>query len=261
MASETRSSSSKRKILLLINVALLAAGDIGSPLIMRLYFIHGGKRVWLSAWLETAGWPFMFVPLLISYFHRRKTEGPNAKVVFISRRVFCFSAALGIITGLDNYLYTGGVAKLPVSTTTLIFATQLGFCALFGFILVNQKITPYSINAIVLLTAGAGVLALNRSSDRPKGVSKKGYVIGYFMSLSGSILYGIILPLIELTYKKAKQAITYTLVMEIQLVMCFFATAFCTVGMLVNRDFQVFFTFPHSSFLSFFFFLHLTLAS
>lgn len=252
MASETRSSSSKRKILLLVNVALLAAGDIGSPLIMRLYFIHGGKRVWLSAWLETAGWPFMFVPLLISYFHRRKTEGPNAKVVFISRRVFCFSAALGIITGLDNYLYTGGVAKLPVSTTTLIFATQLGFCALFGFILVNQKITPYSINAIVLLTAGAGVLALNRSSDRPKGVTKKGYVIGYFMSLSGSILYGIILPLIELTYKKAKQAITYTLVMEIQLVMCFFATTFCTVGMLVNRDFQVFLPFPT---LLFFFFL------
>jgi hypothetical protein len=33
--------------------------------------------------------------------------------------------------------------------------------------------------------------------------------------------------------------LTYALVMEMQLVMGFFATAFCTVGMIVNNDFQV----------------------
>ncbi|TYJ35440.1 hypothetical protein E1A91_A05G236800v1 [Gossypium mustelinum] len=59
------------------------------------------------------------------------------------------------------------------------------------------------------------------------------------MTLAAAALYGFVLPLVELTYKKAKQEISYALVMEIQLVMCLVATGFCTVGMLVNNDFKV----------------------
>jgi hypothetical protein len=59
------------------------------------------------------------------------------------------------------------------------------------------------------------------------------------MTLVAAALYGLILPLVELTYKKSRQEINYTLVMEIQMVMCLLATVFCTVGMLINKDFQV----------------------
>ncbi|KAK1302813.1 Purine permease 3 [Acorus calamus] len=45
--------------------------------------------------------------------------------------------------------------------------------------------------------------------------------------------------MIELTYRKTKTVVTYALVMEMQMVMSFFATAFCTVGMIVNKDFQM----------------------
>ncbi|KAL4574923.1 hypothetical protein LXL04_021763 [Taraxacum kok-saghyz] len=69
-------------------------------------------------------------------------------------------------------LYACGVSRLPVSTTSLIIASQLGFTAFFAFLLVKQKFTPYSITA----------------------------------------LYGLVLPMVEMTYNKAKQAITYTLV-------------------------------------------------
>ncbi|CAN4115189.1 unnamed protein product [Withania somnifera] len=58
------------------------------------------------------------------------------------------------------------------------------------------------------------------------------------MTLLAAALYGLILPCIELTYMKAKQAITATLVLEIQMVICFAATAFCTIGMIANKDFQ-----------------------
>ena len=92
---------------------------------------------------------------------------------------------------------------------------------------------------MVLLTIGAGVLALHTSNDRPNGESNKEYFAGFFMTLGASALYGFVLPLVELTYKKAKQAITYSLVMEIQMVMSLFATLFCTIGMLINKDFQV----------------------
>ncbi|CAL5384024.1 unnamed protein product [Camellia sinensis] len=58
------------------------------------------------------------------------------------------------------------------------------------------------------------------------------------MTVGAAALYGFVLPLVELTYKKAKQAVTYTLVIEIQLVMCFFATVVCTIGMIINNDFK-----------------------
>ncbi|KAI3736557.1 hypothetical protein L2E82_26411 [Cichorium intybus] len=236
-------SPAAKKTLLILNCILLSIGNCGGPLIMRLYFIHGGNRVWLSSFLETAGWPFIVVVLIILYFQRRaagKNEN-NKKTTFIYMRprLFFAVAFVGVITGFDDYLYAYGVARLPVSTSALIIASQLAFTAFFAYYLVKQKFTAYSVNAVVLLTVGAGVLALHTSSDRPEGETKKEYVMGFVLTVAAALLYGFILPLIELTYNKAKQAITYTLVLEIQMVMCLFATIFCTVGMIVNNDFKV----------------------
>ncbi|CAK9163591.1 unnamed protein product [Ilex paraguariensis] len=230
-------STSMKKILLVLNCILLSIGNCGGPLIMRLYFIHGGKKIWFSSWLTTGGWPIIIIPLLIAYFHRRSST-TTTKLFFMKPRLFIYTAVVGLLTGLDDYLYSYGVARLPVSTSALIIATQLAFTAGFAFLLVKQKFTSYSINAVILLTVGAAVLALHTSSDRPKGESNKEYILGFMLTLVAAALYGFVLPLIEWTYIKANQAITYTLVMEIQLVMCFFATLLCTVGMLVNNDFQ-----------------------
>ncbi|KAJ6304671.1 hypothetical protein OIU78_020278 [Salix suchowensis] len=152
--------------------------------------------------------------------------------------LFMAAAIVGVLTGLDDYLYAYGVARLPVSTSSLIIATQLAFTAGFAFLLVKEKFTYYSINAVVLLTAGAGVLAMHTTSDKPAGESSREYMMGFVMTLGAAALYGFILPLVELTYKKSRQEISYTLVMEIQMIMCLLATVFCTVGMLINKDFQ-----------------------
>lgn len=233
-----------KRILLVISVMILTVGHCGGPL-MRLYFLHGGKRIWLSSWLETAGWPLNFIPLLVTYFQRQRKAGADrssrghVRVVLMNRRIFFSAAVIGILTGVDDYLYAFGVAKLPISTASLIIASQLAFTALFAFLLVRQKFTAYSINAVFLLTLGAGVLALHTSSDRPPGESRKEYYLGFIMTIAAAVLYGFVLPLVELMYKKARQTITYTLVLEIQLVMCFFATLFCTIGMIINNDFKV----------------------
>ncbi|XP_052190414.1 purine permease 3-like [Diospyros lotus] len=231
-------SRKMRRVFLVLNVILLAIGNCGGPLIMRLYFLHGGARIWLSSWLETGGWPINFIPLLAAYLQRRRKQGLAATAVLIKPPVFWAAAVIGVLTGFDDYLYAYGLAKLPVSTSSLIIASQLGFTALFAFLLVKQKFTSYTVNAIVLLTIGAGVLALHTSGDRPKGESNKDYSMGFAMTVAASALYGLILPMVELTYKKAKQAVTYTLVLEIQVVMCFFATLVCTVGMAINNDFR-----------------------
>ncbi|CAL5204560.1 unnamed protein product [Lathyrus oleraceus] len=248
--NQERKDRKMKRILLTINCLLLALGNSGGPLIMRLYFIHGGHRVWLSSFLETAGFPVMILPLTISYINRRRlhlnpppstTTEPAAKLKIISMKppLFFAVAVIGILTGLDDYLYAYGVARLPVSTSALIIASQLGFTAVFAFLLVKQKFTAFSINAVVLLTVGAGVLAMHTSGDRPAGVSTRQYVIGFLTTLAASALYGFVLPSIELIYKKTKQNLTYSLVMEIQFVMCLFATLFCAVGMIANNDFKV----------------------
>ncbi|CAA3017278.1 purine permease 3 [Olea europaea subsp. europaea] len=238
--TETQANTAMKKALLGLNCIILAIGNCGGPLVMRLYFIRGGKRIWFSSWLQTVGWPIIFIPLTIAYIHRHTTGGSTTKTQFflMKPRLFIASATIGVLTGLDDYLTAYGVAKLPVSTSSLIIATQLAFTAGFAFLLVKQKFTGYSINAVVLLTVGAVILGLHTSSDRPEGESKKEYLLGFFLIIVASALYGFILPLVEYMYSKAKQAITYTLVLEIQMVMCFFATAFCTVGMLINNDFQ-----------------------
>ncbi|XP_021993011.2 purine permease 1 [Helianthus annuus] len=231
-----------RRTLLIINCLLLSIGTCGAPLIMRLYFIHGGNRVWLSSVLQTAGFPFIIVVLIVLYFCRsaaaKNQNNKTTKLFYMRPRLFLAAVFIGLITGLDNYLYAYGVARLPVSTSSLIIASQLAFTAFFAYLLVKLKFTPYSVNAVVLLTVGAGGLALHTSSDRPEGESKKEYTMGFVMTLMAALVYGFLLPLIELTYNKAKQEVTYTLVLEIQMVMSLFATMFCVVGMIVNNDFK-----------------------
>ncbi|KAJ0984631.1 hypothetical protein J5N97_002987 [Dioscorea zingiberensis] len=231
-------SKGLKRSLVILNCVLLAVGNTAGPLLSRLYFQGGGHRQWLSSWLETGGWPVIFIPLIISYYYRLKHD-TLAKPYFMTPRIFAACTVLGLLTGIDDFLYAYGLAFLPVSTSALLISTQLAFTALFAFLIVKQKFTPYSINAVALLTVGAVILGLHGSTDRPANVTKGKYFMGFFLTLGAAALYGFVLPMVELTYMKARQAITYTLVMEMQLVMGFFATLFCTVGMLINKDFQV----------------------
>lgn len=83
------------------------------------------------------------------------------------------------------------------------------------------------------------MLGVHSNGDRPEGESKAKYYIGFIMTLAAAVIYGLVLPLVELMYAKSKMKIGYSLVMEIQVVIGLAATAFCAVGMAVNKDFQV----------------------
>ncbi|KAG0460888.1 hypothetical protein HPP92_021185 [Vanilla planifolia] len=244
---ETKKSNVNRLLLLSLNVFLLVVGSTGSPLILRIYFIHGGNRKWFSAALQTAGFPALLVPLAISFLSRRRqgqgcrfssSASAKLKVILITPRLFFYSSILGLITGTDNFFYSYGVSYLPVSTSSLIISTQLGFTAVFAFLIVGHKFTAESINAVIILTFGAVVLGVHANGDRPEGESKGKYYIGFVMTLVAALVYGIVLPLVELLYAKAKQEITNTFVMEIQLILGLFATLVCVAGMLLNNDFQ-----------------------
>ncbi|EAZ09428.1 hypothetical protein OsI_31702 [Oryza sativa Indica Group] len=230
-----------RWLLVALNCGMLMVGTTGGPLISRLYFSKGGHRQWLSAWLETAGWPLLLVPVSASYLGRRARDR-GAPLFLTPRRVLLACVGLGVLTGADDFIYAYGLDYLPVSTSAILTSTHLAFTVFFACLIVRQRLTAATLNAVALLTIGAVVLGLHVSKDRPAGVTNGKYWMGFFLIIGAAALYGLILPLVELAYKHVAargRAVTYALVMEMQLVMGFFATAFCTVGMVVNKDFQV----------------------
>ncbi|XP_074305387.1 purine permease 3-like [Silene latifolia] len=235
-------SRNMKKFMLILNCVVLAIGISCGPLVMRLYYLHGGKSIWLSSWLETGGWPIMIVPLLVAYFRRRAVDR-SCKPVFITPLVALYAALVGLVAGAGDYCYAYGVKHIPVSTSSLILATQLAFTAGFAFILVKQKFTAFTVNAVALLTFGAIVLALHVSSDKPEGESSGQYYLGFFFTLASSALFAVMLPLIELSYKKARERVVdlnYSFVMEFQLVLSLSATAMCTVGMFASGDYKTY---------------------
>ncbi|KAG9450751.1 hypothetical protein H6P81_010716 [Aristolochia fimbriata] len=237
-------------LLLFINISLLAVGNAGGPLLTRLYYLQGGSRIWFTSLLLTGGWPIMLVPLFVSYFQRRRRRSisnnitssssstSSTKFFLIGRRLFMAAAFVGVILGLDNFMYAYGLSKLPVSTASLIMSTQLMFNAVFAFLVVKQRFSPFSINSLFLLTLGAVVLGLHSTSDMPATESRSKYILGFFITLGCAALYGVMLPLLQLAYTKSENQNTYTHVIEVQTVMSITATAFSAIGMAVNNDFQ-----------------------
>ncbi|KAJ8618884.1 hypothetical protein MRB53_015070 [Persea americana] len=76
-----------------------------------------------------------------------------------------------------------------------------------------------------------------KSGDRPANVTNGEYLLGFVITLGAAALLGFVLRCIEMTYAKASRAISYTVVMQFQLGVTSFATLFCTIGMIINKDF------------------------
>ncbi|KAK8941890.1 Purine permease 1 [Platanthera guangdongensis] len=201
------------------------------PLLLRLYFVHGGRLIWFSTFLQTAAFPLLLPPL--------PNTAAKQEFLSLSRPLLLSCTIIGLLTGVVNLFYAYGLSYVPVSTSSLLLSTQLCFTALFAFLIVKQKFTPFSINAVALLTLGSVVLGINSAAgDRAEGESRSKYYFGFGMTICAAVLDGLLPTLAELMYMKAEQAVTYTVVMETQLVIGFVATVFCAFGMVITTDFQ-----------------------
>jgi len=236
-----------RNPVVVVNFLLMAVGTVCAPLLLRAYFLHGGTRKWLTCLLQTAAWPLLLPPLCVSFFSRRRRQREEsateaAPLSLMSGRLLVATVAIGLVIGLIDFLFAYGLAYLPVSTSSILISTQLAFTAVFALLVVRHRFTAFSVNAVVLLVVGAAMLGLNGGGDRPAGVSRAQYYAGFAMTLVSAALYGLVLPLMELSQARhaarAGAAVTYTLVLEIQMVIGITATAFSAVGMLVNNDFH-----------------------
>ncbi|KAL0389877.1 UNVERIFIED_CONTAM: putative purine permease 4 [Sesamum calycinum] len=232
-ASNSPKTSKNYNLLLAINYAFLFLGSVSSTLIFKFYFIHKGSSRWVSTWVQSAGFPLLLLPVFLPYYlfkctRRRPFSGFSSKLLLLSM-------AVGVFLGVNNFSFSWGNSYLPVSTASLLLSSQLAFNLILSVIIVKQKITFMNLNCVILLTLSSVLLALSSSHDKPHGLTRGKYLVGFFSTLGAGFLFALYLPVMETIYRKVY---CYSMVVEMQLVMEMAATVFATVGMAADGGFS-----------------------
>ncbi|KAF7828524.1 putative purine permease 11 [Senna tora] len=233
----------KRWLIVSLYIVFLLVGQTAATLLGRLYFDEGGNSKWMATFVQSAGFPVL-LPLFF-YFQPRTQSSTKSNILNnvssktkpkLSTLVFLYLAFGLILTG-DNLMYSYGLVYLPVSTYSLLCATQLAFNALFSFFLNSQKFTPLIFNSLVLLTISASLIAINADSDTT-GLSRGKYIIGYLCTVGASATYSLYLSLIQLSFEKVIKAETFSSVLNMQFYPSFVATCNCVVGLFASGEWK-----------------------
>ncbi|XP_016489369.1 putative purine permease 4 [Nicotiana tabacum] len=231
--TNTTSTTKKRYIFLLgINYLCLFVGSISSTLLSKFYFNHKGASRWVSTWVQSAGFPLLLLPIYLPFYVLKSTD--RKPFTGFTPKILSLSILIGFLLGFNNLLFSWGNSYLPVSTNSLVLSSQLAFTLITSVIIVKQKITYANLNCVILLTLSSVLLALGSNHDKPKGLTKSKYLIGFFSTVGAGLLFALYLPLMEKIYKKVY---CYSMVVEMQMVMELAATVLATMGMSINRGF------------------------
>ncbi|CAI9095523.1 OLC1v1031498C1 [Oldenlandia corymbosa var. corymbosa] len=229
-------------------IHFLLAGQSTATLLGRLYFDNGGNSIWIATLVTTAGFPviiplrFLFplswVSTTITNTSSNNDPLPRHKSSKITLLLlFLF---FGVFSAGDNLLYSHGLQDLPVSTYSLICATQLAFNALFSFLLNSQKFTALIFNSLVLLTVSASLLAVHPDSDDGSStkVSKRKYIVGFICTVGASAMCSLQLSLIELSFKKVLKRETFDAILDMQIWPSFVSSCICVVGLFASGEWK-----------------------
>ncbi|CAM0149436.1 unnamed protein product [Urochloa decumbens] len=187
--------------LVVLSACLVLLGAGGS-LLIRVYFVYGGQRLWLSTIIQVSGWPLLLPPICASLLLRRRRDDDGSIVAdhLLPPRLVGAVAFLGAFFAVACFAYSLGSQALPLSTSCLLQATQLTFNAFSAFLFVaGQRFTPFSVNAVALLTVGPAVLGA-RSPSAEKVPGEGGlaaYWTGFVECMASAALLGLVLPLVE----------------------------------------------------------------
>ncbi|XP_049381959.1 purine permease 21-like [Solanum stenotomum] len=237
----------KRWIEIGFNAVLILVCLSAATLLGELYYREGGKSTWMNSLVQMVGFPILFPILLLKkreenrdeeHMHKNTINSNNKNPsvwMFLSVYVF-----LGLLLGGSCILNAVGLLHLPVSTFSLISASQLGFNALFSFFLNSQKITTYIANSIILLTISSILLVFqpddSSSNDSSKG---KGYVlIGFICTLFGSAGYALLLSATERIFRNVMKKRTLKEVMSVVIWQSFFATCAILIGLFASGEWR-----------------------
>ncbi|KAM5573429.1 hypothetical protein ABKV19_013128 [Rosa sericea] len=222
-------------------------GQSTGTLLGRFYFEKGGKSKWVGALVQLAGFPI----LLPFYFFVSSKISPTPSTTTTTACPIQYSkptsllttlalvyVTLGLLIAGSCFLTSFGLQYLPVSTFSLICASQLGFTALFSFFLNSQKFTPFVINSIVLLTISSILLVFNTDSSSSVLVSKAKYEVGFICTIGAAAGTGLGLALTQFAFTKIIKKQTFRAVVDLIIYESLIATCATLVGLFASGEWK-----------------------
>ncbi|KFK28498.1 hypothetical protein AALP_AA7G003700 [Arabis alpina] len=209
-----------------------------ATILERLYYENGGKSTYVVTLLQLIGFPV----LMLFRFFSRIRQPKSTESSFGQGPSFTTLALVYICTGLlvsaYAYLSAVGLLYLPVSTFSLILASQLAFTAFFSFFLNSQKFTPFIVNSLFLLTVSSALLVSNTESQNTSNVSRVQYVIGFICTIGASAGIGLLLSLIQLLFRKVFKKHTSSAVMDLAIYQSLVASCFVLIGLFASGEWK-----------------------
>ncbi|XP_051219316.1 probable purine permease 11 isoform X1 [Lolium perenne] len=200
--------------LVVVNIVFVLAGQSVATLLGRIYYDQGGGSLWMATLVQSCGTPIA-IPLLLYFGRRRPKSTRVARPPLL--KIAAIYAGLGILLAGDNLMYSYALLYLPLSTYSLICATQLSFNAVFSYFINKEKFTALILNSVVLLTFSAALVGVNNGSDGTNSSVPAGkFMAGFALALSASAVFSLILSLNQLTFDKVLKSDTFYDVMEMQ---------------------------------------------
>ncbi|KAL0442558.1 UNVERIFIED_CONTAM: putative purine permease 10 [Sesamum latifolium] len=221
---------------MVIYAVFVLAGQSVGTLLGRLYFDNGGNSEWMATLVQVVGFPILFpFQCIVATKHDDVRTNTTKRFPLILASIYI---SLGIFMAADCMLYTIGLQYLPVTTYTLICASQLGFNAVFSYFLNRQKFTPYIVNSLVLLTISSVLLVFQTDPGDSKTTTKKKYVIGFICTLAASAGYALMLSLTQLAFHKVIKKETLRAVIDMTIYQSVVATGIIIIGLFASGEWR-----------------------
>ncbi|KAK9031128.1 hypothetical protein V6N11_032517 [Hibiscus sabdariffa] len=218
----------------LYTISAICGGTVAS-LLTRLYFEKGGTSKWVATIVQVVGFPLLLPYYFFSQSKSIATPHTKASLPLLVL-VYVY---LGLLIAGNAYLYSIGFEYLPVSTVSLISASQLAFNAFFSFFLNSQKFTPLIINSLVLLTISSLLLVANNVDERPSGVSRGKYILGLICTILGTATYGLSLASQQLVFRKVLKSESLKAVMDLIIYQSLVASVATSIGFFSSGDWKL----------------------
>ncbi|XP_013604233.1 PREDICTED: probable purine permease 10 isoform X3 [Brassica oleracea var. oleracea] len=226
----------KRWLRVIAYTFFVISGQSVAAILGRVYYDNGGKSKWLATVVQLVGFPVLLPYYLLS-IKTHATTHTDSKAASPRNRVLVY-VALGVLVGAGCYLYSIGLLYLPVSTFSLICASQLAFNALFSYFLNSQKLTPIILNSLLLLTISSTLLAFNNEESNFKKVTRGQYVTSFICTIGASAGFGLVLSLQQVALRKVLKRQTFSEVMDLIIYVNLVASCVSLVGLFASGEWK-----------------------
>ncbi|KAL1200695.1 putative purine permease 22 [Cardamine amara subsp. amara] len=236
--SVPQTTNYKRWLRLSIYVFLVLTCQPIATILGRLYYENGGKSTYVVTLLQLIGFPVLILFRFFSQIRQPKSIDTDFRQSPSFTTLVKVYMCTGLLVSAYAYLSAIGLLFLPVSTFSLILASQLAFTAFFSYFLNSQKFTPFIVNSLFLLTVSSALLVVNTESENTTNVSRAKYVIGFICTIGASAGIGLVLSLIQLLFREVFRKHTSSAVMDLAIYQSLVASCVVLIGLFASGEWK-----------------------